>query len=133
QLPQVNADFNAQRGRVFQGGDYITGQLFAADATVSFEIDLWGRLASLSDAARSNLLATEYARDGVTSSLVGDTATAYFDRISLARPRTCASPRQRCIQRSRSPARSVGKASICPSSSPDQRKCGRWGSMFCNR
>src|SRR5947208_12386912 len=83
QLPQVNADFNAQRGRVFQGGDYITGQLFAADATVSFEIDLWGRLASLSDAARSNLLATEYARDGVTASLVGDTATAYFDLISF--------------------------------------------------
>ena len=83
QLPQVNAEFNAQRGRVFQGGDYITGQLFAADATVSFEIDLWGRLASLSDAARSNLLATEYARDGVTASLVGDTATAYFDLISF--------------------------------------------------
>ena len=83
QLPQANADFNGQRGRVFQSGDYFTGQLFSTDAVVSFELDLWGRLASLSDAARSNLLATEYARDGVTASLVGDTATAYFDLISF--------------------------------------------------
>jgi multidrug efflux system outer membrane protein len=70
-------------GRVFQSGDYVTGQLISAEAQLSFELDLWGRLSSLSDAARSNLLATEYARDGVTSSLVGDTATAYFDLISF--------------------------------------------------
>jgi multidrug efflux system outer membrane protein len=42
-----------------------------------------GRLASLFDAARANLLATEYARDGVTSSLIGDVATAYFDLIAF--------------------------------------------------
>ena len=83
QFPQANANFDAQRGRVFQGGDYVTGALFTADGQVSFELDLWGRLASLSDAARANLLATEYARDGVTSSLVGDVATAYFDLIAF--------------------------------------------------
>ncbi|HEY4139221.1 MAG TPA: efflux transporter outer membrane subunit [Casimicrobiaceae bacterium] len=83
QFPQVNADITGQRGRVFQSGDYATGQLFSAEAQLSFELDLWGRLSSLSDAARSNLLATEFARDGVTSSLVGDTATAYFDLISF--------------------------------------------------
>ncbi|TMG95864.1 MAG: efflux transporter outer membrane subunit, partial [Betaproteobacteria bacterium] len=83
QFPQANANFDAQRGRVFQGGDYVTGALFTADGQVSFELDLWGRLASLSDAARANLLATGYARDGVTSSLVGDVATAYFDLIAF--------------------------------------------------
>ena len=83
QFPQANADFNGERGRVFQSGDYVTGALFSAGAEVSFELDLWGRLASLSDAARSNLLATEYARAGAMSSLVGDVATAYFDLISF--------------------------------------------------
>ena len=83
QLPQVNADFNAERGRILQSGGYVTGALFSTAGQVSFELDLWGRLASLSDAARSNLLASEYARDGVTASLVGDTATAYFDLISF--------------------------------------------------
>jgi len=83
QFPQINADFTGQRGRVFQAGDYATGQLFSIEGQLSFELDLWGRLSSLSDAARSILLATEYARDGVTSSLVGDTATAYFDLISF--------------------------------------------------
>jgi outer membrane protein, multidrug efflux system len=83
QFPQANADFNGQRGRVFSSGDYFTGALFNADAQVSFELDLWGRLASLSEAARSNLLATEYAHDSVMSSLVGAVATAYFDLMSF--------------------------------------------------
>jgi outer membrane protein, multidrug efflux system len=83
QYPQASAAFDGQRGRVFQGGGYFTGALFSAEGQVSFEVDLWGRLASLSDAARANLLATEYAHDGVTSSLIGDVATAYFNLISL--------------------------------------------------
>ncbi|HEX8011369.1 MAG TPA: efflux transporter outer membrane subunit [Casimicrobiaceae bacterium] len=78
QYPQASAAFDGQHGRVFQGGNYVTAALFSAEAQVSFEADLWGRLASLSDAARSNLLATEYARDGVTASLVSDVASAYF-------------------------------------------------------
>jgi len=83
QLPQISAAFEAQRGRVFSGGDYVTGALFTADVQVSFELDLWGRLASLSDAARQNLLATEYAHDGVMASLVGAVATSYFNLIAL--------------------------------------------------
>ena len=71
------------RKQAWHASDYFTGALFSAEGQVSFELDLWGRLASLSDAARSNLLATEYARNGVTSSLIGDAATAYFDLISL--------------------------------------------------
>lgn len=83
QLPQLDAVASGQRGRVFQSGQYVTGAQFIAEAQVSYEIDLWQRLASLSDAARADLLATEFARDNVRVSLIGDVATAYFDLLSL--------------------------------------------------
>lgn len=83
QLPQAGIGLSAQRGRIFQSGEYLTGNQFSVDAQVSFEIDLWRRLASLSDAARANLLATDYASRAVRMSLVGDVATAYFSLLSL--------------------------------------------------
>ncbi|MDB5763890.1 MAG: outer membrane protein multidrug efflux system [Herminiimonas sp.] len=83
QLPQVDLAFSAQRGRVFQPGSYVTGGLFNGAADVSFEVDLWQRLASLSDAARAGLLATEYARSSVQISLISDVAAAYFNLLAL--------------------------------------------------
>src|SRR5437867_5144911 len=83
QFPQVNATLNGERGRVFQGGEHVTGALFSGEAQVSFELDLWGRLASMSDAARANLLSTEYAHGAVHLSLLSDVATAYFNLLAL--------------------------------------------------
>lgn len=83
QLPQADVGFSALRGRIFQGGSYVSGALFGAQAQVSYELDLWRRLASLSEAARADLLATEYARDSVRVGLVSDVATAYFDLLAL--------------------------------------------------
>jgi len=45
---------------------------------LSYEVDFWGRLAGLSEAARYNYLATEEARRWVHIGLVGDVASAYF-------------------------------------------------------
>jgi multidrug efflux system outer membrane protein len=83
QFPQVGIGASVQRGRVFQSGQYVTGGLYTAQAQVSYEVDLWQRLASLSDAARAELLATEFARVNVRVSLVGAVATAYFDLRAL--------------------------------------------------
>jgi len=52
-------------------------------STVSFEIDFWGRLANLSESARSSYLATEEARRAVYLSLVAEVASAYFNLIQL--------------------------------------------------
>ncbi|MES2353639.1 MAG: efflux transporter outer membrane subunit [Pseudomonadota bacterium] len=82
-LPQINAAASGQRGRVFQGGEYVTGAIFSAEGQLSYEADLWRRLASINDVARANLLATEFARDAVRTSLVNDVATTYFNLISL--------------------------------------------------
>jgi len=44
----------------------------------SWEIDLWGKYASLTGAARAQLLASEATRDGVWLSVAGETAKGYF-------------------------------------------------------
>jgi len=50
-----------------------------------WEIDLWGRIRRLSEAARAQYLATDEARRGVMITLVSDVATAYFQLLDLDR------------------------------------------------
>lgn len=50
---------------------------------LSFELDFWGRIASLSEAAKVSYLATEEARRAVHLSLVADVANAYFTILQL--------------------------------------------------
>ena len=45
---------------------------------LSWELDLWGRLRRLNEAARAQYLATEEARNGVIISLISDVMTTYF-------------------------------------------------------
>jgi outer membrane protein, multidrug efflux system len=49
----------------------------------SFEIDLWGRLRRATEAARAELLASDWNRKTVITTLVGDVATAYFNLLEL--------------------------------------------------
>jgi outer membrane protein, multidrug efflux system len=60
-----------------------TGSLVVAAASVSWEIDLWGRVRRLNEAARAQLLASEEGRRAVTLSLVSEVASAYFDLREL--------------------------------------------------
>lgn len=63
-------------------GGYATGQRFDLNlATLPFEIDFWGRLANLGEAARQQYLATESAKRVVQISIVADVAGAYFSRL----------------------------------------------------
>ncbi|MGH7333561.1 MAG: efflux transporter outer membrane subunit [Candidatus Rokuibacteriota bacterium] len=50
---------------------------------ISFDLDLWGKLRSASDAARIELLASEEAHHAVVVMLVGDVAQTYFDLREL--------------------------------------------------
>jgi multidrug efflux system outer membrane protein len=84
QLPQLNLEAGAVRGqssRLTQPdlpADGATRNEFYARGVVSYELDLWGRYAHASDAARNRLLATEFDRDAFRLSLSGETARAYF-------------------------------------------------------
>jgi len=56
---------------------------YQALASASWEIDLWGRIRRLSEAAQANLLATEEARRGVVLSLVASVADNYIQLLGL--------------------------------------------------
>ena len=82
-MPQVSAGLSDTRQRSLLFGQYATFEVASGQADVSYEADIWGRLASLSEAARAGLLASEYARDAVRVTLIGDVASAYFGLQAL--------------------------------------------------
>jgi multidrug efflux system outer membrane protein len=57
-----------------------TGQL---NLSAAWELDFWGKFRRASEAARANLLASEWARQEVVSTLVANVAGAYFQLRAL--------------------------------------------------
>ena len=93
-LPQLVADAAATRSRTplvgatmpVGGGDdlpaAITANRFDVGVGVTgFELDFWGRVANLSEAARAEYLATIAAQRAFYLSLIGDVATTYFQLV----------------------------------------------------
>lgn len=56
---------------------------FLGGASISWEIDLWGRYRRADEAARAQLLATAEAQNAVTASLIGKVANYYFQLAAL--------------------------------------------------
>jgi NodT family efflux transporter outer membrane factor (OMF) lipoprotein len=86
QFPSIDVSADATALRTSQRG--ATGAVPAgADTDVSYiqagfslgwELDVWGRLRRLSEAARAQYLATEEARHGVVTTLVADVSQTYL-------------------------------------------------------
>jgi outer membrane protein, multidrug efflux system len=81
--PSLDAEFGANRSRTsdstaqqFQGPHATT--TYSTGLRASYEVDVWGKVASGRDAAQSSLLATRYAAETVRIALVAQVATAYF-------------------------------------------------------
>jgi multidrug efflux system outer membrane protein len=81
----ANADRgrNAQMGNAYTQGNGVTSSGFDGYLSAAWELDLWGRVRRLNEAARAQYLASEDARRGVLLSLVSDVATNYFDLLQL--------------------------------------------------
>src|SRR5262245_20738863 len=71
-IPQGSTTFSRQRtfGEVFVN-------LF------SFEVDIWGRLRRATESAQAQLLASDWNRKTVITTLISDVATAYFNLLEL--------------------------------------------------
>ncbi len=87
-FPQISYGGNIGRGRnsLYNFPATLDGSTeSSAQATVNafWEVDFWGRIRRLSEAARAQYLATDEARRGVTISLVSAVATAYFQLLDL--------------------------------------------------
>lgn len=85
--PQVQAGAGWSRGKTSELSlpGARTADFYDANVGVSWEIDLWGRIRRLNEAARAEYLASEEARRGVLLSLVSDVATSYFQLRELDR------------------------------------------------
>ena len=74
---------NATLGNASPNGNGSITNGFDAYLGAAWELDLWGRVRRLDEAARSRYLATEEARRAVWLSLVSQVATAYYDLLEL--------------------------------------------------
>ena len=80
-LPAVGASAGATRSRgasLTGVGTDTTNRYSVGVGVTSFELDFWGRVKNLSDAARSQYLATGQAERAFRLTLVRDVASAYF-------------------------------------------------------
>lgn len=84
--PVVSASVSGARARASENGSLPgggTGNLFGASLNVSYELDLWQRVANTSAAARGDLLSTEFARDTLRTALAAQVVQAYATLQSL--------------------------------------------------
>lgn len=95
-LPSVEVAVAGNSGRtpgsVSATGAPVVGHTYGADVAISaWELDLFGRLRSLSNQAMQNYLATHAAQEGVALSLVAEVANTYLtlaadcEQLKLAR------------------------------------------------
>jgi multidrug efflux system outer membrane protein len=88
QFPTLNASINATRQPATAAPHAVSTSATGGLAVSAFELDLWGRVASLSQAAAAQVLASEASQQVVQISLVASVATGYYslwaDRWQLA-------------------------------------------------
>ena len=89
-FPSLDYGASAGRGKITPGiagspgGPSPTASNFySATMSMSWELDIWGRIRRLNEAASATLLATEDARRAVWLTLVSDLAQAYFQLLAL--------------------------------------------------
>ena len=85
QFPSVSGGANIGAVRtaqsiVFPAGEQSTGQVVLSAA---WQLDFWGQYRRATEAARASLLATEWGRRAVISSLISSVASAYFQLRAL--------------------------------------------------
>jgi multidrug efflux system outer membrane protein len=83
--PSVQGQIEAGYGRQseFSTSPGAQGSLYQLNLNASWEIDFWGRVRRLNEAALAQFLASEEGRRGVYLSLTSEVATAYFQLRSL--------------------------------------------------
>jgi multidrug efflux system outer membrane protein len=85
QLPTIGGGAQVLDDRYAQTKPYPQYDTSSTQVGLSlgWDLDFWGKYRRATEAARANLLATEWARQAVISTLVSDVATAYFQLRAL--------------------------------------------------
>jgi multidrug efflux system outer membrane protein len=74
------ADVRTAQSKFLPAFETSTGQV---NLSAAWELDFWGKFRRATEAARANLLASEWARQEVVSTLVANVAAAYFQLRAL--------------------------------------------------
>ncbi|HVF16531.1 MAG TPA: efflux transporter outer membrane subunit [Steroidobacteraceae bacterium] len=88
-LPTVDLEANYGRSKqsadiaFFPGADEPQSS-YSVQGAVGYELDLWGRYQRASEAARAELLNSEYGREATKLGLTGDVARGYFALMAAA-------------------------------------------------
>ncbi|WP_321878531.1 efflux transporter outer membrane subunit [Paraburkholderia bannensis] len=79
-FPQINASFDPTRSRGVPAPGYppLVGNQFQLQGTVSWELDLFGRLRRLTEAARASYLGTQSAQQATRIAIIANVATSYL-------------------------------------------------------
>lgn len=87
QWPRIEGSGALSRGETSAyaraAGQPRIGERAELSLTLSWELDFWGRLRRLSEAARAELLATQYAARALHVGLIADVASAYYSLCVL--------------------------------------------------
>jgi multidrug efflux system outer membrane protein len=81
QLPALNGSFGVQNER--SGAELGSPTFDTASLQLSYIVDFWGQYRRATEAARANLLSSEYARHLVETTLISSVASAYFQLRQL--------------------------------------------------
>ena len=86
-FPTLNYQGTAARGKNSLSGFAVpngqTSDFFLLTGTASWELDLWGRVRRMNEAAQAQFLASKEAQRGVQISLISQVAQAYFQLLAL--------------------------------------------------
>jgi multidrug efflux system outer membrane protein len=85
QYPAIGVQAQAGGSRTAAGGSTpaASGGAFGVGATFDWPLDFWGRYRRTTESARAQLLATEWGRRAVLTTVVNQVAQAYFELRSL--------------------------------------------------
>lgn len=83
-LPSLNAAATGlrQQPNTGSGGNSVASVYTAGLSVPAWELDFFGRVGSLNEAARAQLLATQEARKAVQTALIADVANAYLNCLA---------------------------------------------------
>ncbi len=82
--PSIGYQAGAARGNVFQGLPSENSQnVFTGFGTLTWELDFWGKFRRANEAARADLLATEYGQKTVQIGLISSIVGTYYQLLDF--------------------------------------------------
>ncbi len=88
-LPSLNLDLSAAKNKQsqsasnFPAGTNLNSELYKAQLSTAWEIDIWGKLGSAKRSALASYLQTDAAKRAIQTQLISNIATNYYTLLAL--------------------------------------------------